>query len=40
MSDQQIIDLVDSSNSTLQERSSITGRSVKALKALLMGGAA
>tara|TARA_B100001059_G_C17785883_1_gene557051 strand:- start:1035 stop:1157 length:123 start_codon:yes stop_codon:yes gene_type:complete len=40
MDDQQIIDLFDSSNITLQELSSMTGRSVKALKALLMGGAA
>ena len=39
MSDIEIIDLFDSSNITLAELSQISGRSVKQLKKLLMGGA-
>ena len=39
MSDNEIIDLFDSSNITLAELSQISGRSVKQLKKLLMGGA-
>lgn len=38
MTDQQIIDLFDSSNITLRELAAISGRSVAELKALLMGG--
>ncbi len=38
MSDQAIIELFDSSNITLAELSAISGRSVAALKKLLMGG--
>jgi hypothetical protein len=38
MSDQQIIDYYDSNlNLTLAELSAITGKSIKALKRLLMG---
>jgi len=37
MSDQQIIELFDSTNITLAELSSITGKSVKQLKKILMG---
>lgn len=37
MTDQQIIDLFDSSNITLAELSRLSGRSVPSLKALLMG---
>ena len=40
MTNQQIIELFDSSNITLAELSAISGRSVADLKALLMGGAA
>ena len=39
MTDQQIIDLFDSSNITLRELAAISGRSVADLKVLLMGGA-
>lgn len=39
MTNQQIIDLFDSSNITLAELSAVSGRSVADLKALLMGGA-
>lgn len=39
MTNQQIIELFDSSNITLAELSAISGRSVADLKALLMGGA-
>jgi predicted HTH domain antitoxin len=39
MSDQQIVDLFDSTNITLAELSRISGRSVPALKKLLMGAA-
>ena len=38
MTDQQIIDLFDSTNITLATLSAISGRSVAALKQLLMGG--
>lgn len=38
MTDAQIISLFDSSNITLAELSAISGRSVAALKKLLMGG--
>ena len=39
MSNSEIIDLFDSSNITLAELSQISGRSVKQLKKILMGGA-
>ena len=39
MTDQQIIDLFDSSNITLRELAVLSGRSVADLKVLLMGGA-
>ena len=39
MTDSEIIDLFDSSNITLAELAQISGRSVKQLKKLLMGGA-
>jgi predicted HTH domain antitoxin len=38
MSDQEIIDLFDSTNITLARLSTISGRSVAELKKLLMGG--
>jgi hypothetical protein len=38
MSDAEIIDLFDTTNITLAELSSRSGRSIKDLKALLMGG--
>jgi len=38
MTDQQIIDLFDSTNITLLDLAARSGRSVKALKKLLMGG--
>lgn len=37
MTDQQIIDLFDSTNITLAELSRITGKSVSYLKQILMG---
>ena len=37
MTDQQIVELFDSSNITLSELSAITGKSVKQLKIILMG---
>jgi hypothetical protein len=37
MSDQQIIDLFDSTNITLAELSAVTGKPVKYLKKLLLG---
>lgn len=37
MTDQQIIDLFDSSNVTLRELAAMSGRSVADLKVLLMG---
>jgi hypothetical protein len=39
MTDQEIISLFDSTNITLAELSAACGRSVPALKKLLMGGA-
>ena len=39
MTDQQIVDLFDSTNITLPDLSRISGRSVPALKKLLMGAA-
>jgi hypothetical protein len=38
MSDQEIIDLFDSTNITLVQLSTLSGRSVAELKKLLMGG--
>jgi len=38
MTDQEIIDLFDSTNITLERLSIISGRSVSELKTLLMGG--
>lgn len=38
MSDQEIIDLFDSSNITLAELARISGRTIAQLKTLLMGG--
>ena len=40
MTNNEIIELFDSSNITLAELSAISGRSVADLKALLLGGAA
>ena len=37
MTDQQIIELFDSSNITLAELSEITGKTIKQLKTILMG---
>jgi hypothetical protein len=39
MTNEEIIDLFDSTNITLAELSAITGKSVKQLKTLLTGGA-
>jgi len=39
MTNEEIIDLFDSTNITLAELSAITGKSVKQLKSLLTGGA-
>lgn len=38
MTDQEIIDLFDSSNMTLAELARISGKTVAQLKTLLMGG--
>jgi predicted HTH domain antitoxin len=38
MSDQEIIDMFDSTNITLAQLSTLSGRSVDELKKLLMGG--
>ena len=39
MTDEEIVDLFDSTNITLAELSAVSGRSVADLKNLLMGGA-
>lgn len=39
MTDAEIVDLFDSTNITLAELATLSGRTVRALKKLLMGGA-